>query len=490
MKKLWSISFIKDEDGFKTSPEYDDELDEIFAKPGDIVELSFDETDGQPRFTLTNETEDYLEELYDLDIPPPPDLKAEYFLDLITLEYEKIKLRANKALQTSYNEEELSLFVNKNVQRLKKIAAQAHLLSRRLRTKDQSILDDPDSYIILILKIYLIRSICFYQDLFKPYLKVPVKDKFELRTSLYGEKHPTVIIREWEERDRNNLYKRLSGEINRLKNDGNDNNLDQQIHSLKNLTLNENWLKTVAEDAVSNGFIGKSHLVFIMASDKSYAKNLILTQLIENMFSEIKERKDHYRGFRDLSTSDYKSRIDVWSELIGHWVKGNYKFYKDKYKNYLPLYCLDLTTKDLHRFDPEQKNCQVRSEGRVENCYVIRYASQFIKLSELKKYMVDVLRIPPPSALFPDNELFNLDGEKQILIEKLRPSQKSKNECRKIAKKIWGKNPQITIADMINHKDLLPYTTKKNGDLYAEKTVRNWIKDLCPDRSRGRRKST
>ena len=101
IKKLWTIAFYKDENGtIKPIPEHY-ELYDIIAKPGDELELSFDETDEQSRPTLTNITKDYLEELIDFDIPPPPDLKAEYFLDLIAIEYAKIKFRANKVLQTS-----------------------------------------------------------------------------------------------------------------------------------------------------------------------------------------------------------------------------------------------------------------------------------------------------------------------------------------------------------------------------------------------------
>jgi hypothetical protein len=74
--------------------------------------------------------------------------------------------------------------------------------------------------------------------------------------------------------------------------------------------------------------------------------------------------------------------------------------------------------------------------------------------------------------------------------KKLRPNQLAKRKCGNIAEKIWEKDPQITIAEMINHPDLIPHTKKKDGKFYAEKTVRNWIKELCPDRSPGRRKNT
>jgi len=72
--------------------------------------------------------------------------------------------------------------------------------------------------------------------------------------------------------------------------------------------------------------------------------------------------------------------------------------------------------------------------------------------------------------------------------EKLRPNQKAKIESRKAAKRLWNENPQLTIAAAINHPDIIKVTIKSNGNYYLENTVRNWIKDLCPNRSAGRRK--
>jgi len=498
MNKLWAVSWVKTEEGFSPISKSDELLLSLIAKDGDKFEFEFDETDLKKPGILTNITDNGLNELIDIDIPPPPGLKAEYFLSLIELEFEKIKYRAKKVLETAVKEEQLSLFSNKNIQRLKEIAGQAHTLSKMVKPKSKDTLDDPDYYVIYILKTYIIRSILFYQKLFQPYLKTPIQDEFELGTSLYGQRDPIDVKREFEERWRNELYRNLSLEISTLKNEGNNKNLDQQILLLKNLTLNEIWLNKIAKVAISNGFIGLSHLVFIMASDENYTKNLILTQLIENMFSEIKKRNDFYTGPRKLSISDYKSRKDVWHMLINHWARGNSPIFKDN--TYIPLYYIDPTTKDLEKFNIEQKRDQLTHERlkeksdelslkeHIEIGKIIHNTARFVKLSELKKSLVDVIGIPLPSALFPDNALFNL--EEEIKVKKHRLSQKAKIECRAIAKKIWGKDPKITIADMINHPELLPHTKKKDGNLYTEKTVRNWIKDLCPDRSKGRRKGT
>lgn len=70
---------------------------------------------------------------------------------------------------------------------------------------------------------------------------------------------------------------------------------------------------------------------------------------------------------------------------------------------------------------------------------------------------------------------------------KLRPSQKHREECRKIAKGFWDEEPSITISEIIQREEMVKASKKSNDQLYLEKTVRNWIKDLCPNRARGRR---
>ncbi len=67
---------------------------------------------------------------------------------------------------------------------------------------------------------------------------------------------------------------------------------------------------------------------------------------------------------------------------------------------------------------------------------------------------------------------------------KLRPDQIHRIECRKVAKRLWQENPTITIADMIMRNEI---NVLFGGKTYTENTIRNWIKDLCPDRSAGRR---
>jgi len=76
--------------------------------------------------------------------------------------------------------------------------------------------------------------------------------------------------------------------------------------------------------------------------------------------------------------------------------------------------------------------------------------------------------------------LINLVKEK----ETERPMQKIREECRKIAKRLWKKYPKMTIQDMIFRDEIAHACGQK---LYTEDTIRNWIKDLCPNRLPGRR---
>jgi hypothetical protein len=73
----------------------------------------------------------------------------------------------------------------------------------------------------------------------------------------------------------------------------------------------------------------------------------------------------------------------------------------------------------------------------------------------------------------------------RVKAKKPRRQELHKNDCRAAAQKIWAESPGITIEDMIQRDEI---ANACEGVLYREKTIRNWIKDLCPDRKPGRRK--
>lgn len=115
-----------------------------------------------------------------------------------------------------------------------------------------------------------------------------------------------------------------------------------------------------------------------------------------------------------------------------------------------------------------------------------------VDLNSIEELMVRD-RITTADLLFKLENIARIENEyafeksKPIGVKKLRPDQIAKQECRKVAKEIWEKDPTLTIKAMTDMEEIINVSKKPNGDLYSEKTVRNWIKDLCPDRSPGRR---
>lgn len=71
--------------------------------------------------------------------------------------------------------------------------------------------------------------------------------------------------------------------------------------------------------------------------------------------------------------------------------------------------------------------------------------------------------------------------------KKLRPSQKHRLACRKVAEEIWEKFPTLTIVAMSKKPEIKEACDSME---YTEKTIRRWVNDLCPNRKGGRRKGT
>ncbi len=62
-------------------------------------------------------------------------------------------------------------------------------------------------------------------------------------------------------------------------------------------------------------------------------------------------------------------------------------------------------------------------------------------------------------------------------------SNKQKKAARKIAKRLWKQNKDLTIADVIHHDDINKAAPNK-----ADSTLRGWIKDFAPSNKPGRPK--
>lgn len=78
--------------------------------------------------------------------------------------------------------------------------------------------------------------------------------------------------------------------------------------------------------------------------------------------------------------------------------------------------------------------------------------------------------------------------EESADFKNLRSEQRHRERCRGIASLLWASNPEITIADMILRDEIIVHGCEKK--MYSENATRGWIKDLCPDRTPGRRTDT
>jgi hypothetical protein len=99
-------------------------------------------------------------------------------------------------------------------------------------------------------------------------------------------------------------------------------------------------------------------------------------------------------------------------------------------------------------------------------------------------------RLSPEPEPVPDQEPaqpVKVVDQVQVAVKgrKLTPEQRHKIDSRAAAQKIWSESPEMTIQDMIQRDEI---ANACEGVVYGEKTIRNWIKDLCPDRKPGRRK--
>jgi hypothetical protein len=180
-------------------------------KDGDEFQIEIIEQKKGYVFEITPIMVKEFNDLIDIDIPPPPDLKSEYFLELIEKEYEIIRNRAKVLIEKAANKDEISFYANKNIQIAKRIAAEAHRLSKQIKPYDSDPLGNSDYYIIYILKLILKRAIIYFQNLFEPYLDCILLTEEEIWTQLY-EKTPTQ--KTWEQLVKKYAERKIEGKEN------------------------------------------------------------------------------------------------------------------------------------------------------------------------------------------------------------------------------------------------------------------------------------
>lgn len=486
------VSFIWTGKEFAPKTEKDSEKLDKFVPEGEIIRISIDEENPDNIGKITRESDEILEPLFDLDIPPPPDKKSEYFLLVIEDEYDDIKRQAQTTLDASDSIEKAKFIAEKRIQQLKNLASQAHLISKQLPSKGKSFTDDADLFVFYVLKTYLIRSILVYEELFQPFLVTKIQDEYDLRSELYDQPHPKHALKSWGAITKENWLKQLFIELNPERKGQKVTSLELDKLSISRQTLV--WKNEVAIKALCLGFIGVRTLAAILAHENIYSKS-ILRPLIER---NIKKLGRNFIKFGDYQedgsivfdwSESLENRDKFWNGIISIWTKQNYNpIAKQTGKDcYLPLFLLGESDIAL---DNVELSVRLAEKKHFTKPFVI--GPCYIKLSDLSSFLENVVGLPYPPCLSnvqkSQDQMLNSGSETDKTTNNLNPSQKARLVCRGIAEKVWADNPHLTIAAMIDRKEIVEASTKAGGKLYSEKTVRNWIKDLCPDRSPGRPK--
>ena len=245
-----------------------------------------------------------------------------------------------------------------------------------------------------------------------------------------------------------------------------------------NSPFSEEWQDETVRRARFNNAIMLNELIYVMAYEERYSG--ILSDLWEVLgLNESKKIKFPYNPYKD-GRLDRCGNLKFKEDRAGAWFYLWSRIAKTESGQFFFSKLSILAPIDLY-YDVSCLKKVQQDKDRSE--------AHFIKLDELAAYLEKIkeiygLLIPLPSKLFSKNNRFQGQLGMSPTEKKLRPVQRHKKECREVAKKIWKKDSTITIADMLM-KDEITYACE--GRIYAEKTIRDWIKDLCPNRSPGRR---
>lgn len=117
----------------------------------------------------------------------------------------------------------------------------------------------------------------------------------------------------------------------------------------------------------------------------------------------------------------------------------------------------------------------INAEGSPDN-YRVRPAD-FLLWAERKHY-----RIPEPlkEALKKEEQT-----PSQQAPSRFRPEQRHRERARALAALFWAQEPTLTIRAMTERQEIVKHACERKP--YRANTIYNWIKDLCPNRSPGRR---
>jgi len=177
----------------------EDELISLFTdrlpdyQPGDFVRIKHD--DLAKKFTISLKKNKREEELINIDIPPASNKKSAIFRRIIEDEFKRVKASIPKMIKNASAVKELSDYALINIQFLKSLSRDIFLLKKRLDIPEKDIFKDPDSYVIYVLKKFLIYSIREFQLAFEHIADIEIQKESELEDELFEGEHSRMQVK-------------------------------------------------------------------------------------------------------------------------------------------------------------------------------------------------------------------------------------------------------------------------------------------------------
>ncbi len=106
----------------------------------------------------------------------------------------------------------------------------------------------------------------------------------------------------------------------------------------------------------------------------------------------------------------------------------------------------------------------------------------YFKLTDIEKFEAN----HPELIKKADEEPMSPKSSGEQKESKPRKSQRHKERCRALAEYKWKKFPDTNIAEMMDDGDILEIGCERK--VYKPETIREWIRDLCPNPKPGRPK--
>ena len=145
-----------------------------------------------------------------IKIPLFGSIKSKYYCELICDEFERIKIRAGWMLENCNDRDLICAYALKHIQKAKQLFAE----SKRSLCEIQETMVAENIYILIILNVFIVCTILFYQQMFRPYISAPEEKKeimfYEIFEEISFSKLDKILkdylMRNWE-----SLQKSFSG---------------------------------------------------------------------------------------------------------------------------------------------------------------------------------------------------------------------------------------------------------------------------------------